>query len=567
MAAPEKAVILFEAQGADRVATEAKKVRHDLEKISKTGGRLNNAFRGMRGGAAQLGYQIQDVAVQLQSGTNAMMVFGQQGSQIASIMGPGGALIGAVIAVGAAIGSAMLPNLFEGERSFEDLEEQILSTAKSFGTMTQAQADALVALNELKQLNLQEEQLQLEKEIRNTVRTLEEQQASLDRNIERGEGYGRMAKAARMSNERFAKDVEETSRKLKFLQASLDVNTQQYRLLGETIDQIESGDVFGEQAEALKEAKTEAQQFLENLQLQAATMGNNTEETLRYRMGLMQLTAAQREEADVYLQIMEEKRAAEEKLKEEQKARQAVEREAQQVISGLNGAGIDPVQAIREQEEQKLAALAEAQAMGIEMEMSYAEARKRIQEQANRDVVAVQQASMTQAAQMMSQQLGILQQAFGEGTALGKAAFAAQKGLAVAQAIVSAEAGAARALAEMPYPLNIGVSNMIRALGYASAGAIAGQAVASFEGGGITFNGVRSGGMDGKGGRMAMVHPNEKITDLEQGGGGAAPPVNVSFNITANDSKGFDRLLMERRSMITNLVNQAINNRGRSSLA
>lgn len=36
----------------------------------------------------------------------------------------------------------------------------------------------------------------------------------------------------------------------------------------------------------------------------------------------------------------------------------------------------------------------------------------------------------------------------------------------------------------------------------------------SFEGGGGTGNGPRSGGMDGKGGYLAMVHPKEHITDL-----------------------------------------------------
>jgi hypothetical protein len=103
---------------------------------------------------------------------------------------------------------------------------------------------------------------------------------------------------------------------------------------------------------------------------------------------------------------------------------------------------------------------------------------------------------------------------------------------------------------------------MIKAMGYASAGAIAGQTLASFEGGGITFNGVRSGGMDGKGGRMALVHPNEKITDMEKGGS-TGQPVNVSFNISAVDSKGIDQLLFERRGMITSMVQKAVNNRGK----
>jgi len=47
--------------------------------------------------------------------------------------------------------------------------------------------------------------------------------------------------------------------------------------------------------------------------------------------------------------------------------------------------------------------------------------------------------------------------------------------------------------------------------------------IGSFEGGGYTGGGSRSGGMDGKGGRLAMIHPQETIVDHTKGqtlGGG-----------------------------------------------
>lgn len=43
----------------------------------------------------------------------------------------------------------------------------------------------------------------------------------------------------------------------------------------------------------------------------------------------------------------------------------------------------------------------------------------------------------------------------------------------------------------------------------------------SFDGGGFTGAGVRSGGLDGKGGRVAMVHPNETIIDHAKRNGAA----------------------------------------------
>jgi hypothetical protein len=51
------------------------------------------------------------------------------------------------------------------------------------------------------------------------------------------------------------------------------------------------------------------------------------------------------------------------------------------------------------------------------------------------------------------------------------------------------------------------------------------SSVFSFEGGGSTGNGPRSGGLDGKGGFLAMVHPKEQINDLTQGNGGGGTTV------------------------------------------
>jgi hypothetical protein len=52
----------------------------------------------------------------------------------------------------------------------------------------------------------------------------------------------------------------------------------------------------------------------------------------------------------------------------------------------------------------------------------------------------------------------------------------------------------------------------------------------SFAGGGYTGTGSRSGGLDGQGGFMAMLHPNETVVDHAMGqglGGGGAVTVNV----------------------------------------
>ena len=67
--------------------------------------------------------------------------------------------------------------------------------------------------------------------------------------------------------------------------------------------------------------------------------------------------------------------------------------------------------------------------------------------------------------------------------------------------------------------------------------------MSDFDGGGYTGKGIRAGGMDdGKGGFMAMVHPNETVIDHTKGQGMQAAPT-VNFNISTVDAAGFDQLL------------------------
>jgi chromosome segregation ATPase len=196
----------------------------------------------------------------------------------------------------------------------------------------------------------------------------------------------------------------------------------------------------------------------------------------------------------------------------------------------------------------------------------------KLEQMKNAELQMMQQTTAEMSNQALMGQFNQLASYFDQTTGIGKAFYVVQQGLAAADAIMKGyQTGAAIRLAYAqlaaatanPALTAVGEmkANMAVGMGYATAGAIAGQTLASFEGGGITFSGVRSGGLDGKGGRLAVVHSNEKITDLEKGGD--SQPVQISFNISAVDSKGIDQLLMERRGMITSMVQKAVNNRGK----
>jgi hypothetical protein len=91
------------AQAVTQVEAATQKAERQMDKMEATAMKGRGGFRAMRGSTAQLGMQIQDMAVQAQMGTNSLIILGQQGPQIASLFGPGGAVLGAFIAIGAAI--------------------------------------------------------------------------------------------------------------------------------------------------------------------------------------------------------------------------------------------------------------------------------------------------------------------------------------------------------------------------------------------------------------------------------------------------------------------------------
>lgn len=85
--------------------------------------------------------------------------------------------------------------------------------------------------------------------------------------------------------------------------------------------------------------------------------------------------------------------------------------------------------------------------------------------------------------------------------------------------------------------------------------------IQNLDGGGYTGSGVRAGGIDGKGGFPAILHPNETVIDHTKGQ--AVGGATVNFNINTVDAAGFDQLLASRKGLITSIINNAMNNQGK----
>lgn len=127
-------------------------------------GGLASRLSGARGQIQNVSFQLQDMAVQLGSGTAASVVFAQQGSQIASAFGPVGAVVGALAAVG-------IPLL---ALAFSSASEE----AAKLKSAADAQAESL------ENLRAATESLRLERQMLTSGALLEDEQRQLNRIVE-----------------------------------------------------------------------------------------------------------------------------------------------------------------------------------------------------------------------------------------------------------------------------------------------------------------------------------------------------------------------------------------------
>lgn len=136
--------------GAIDQAKYAAEIRRIEVELGKANGMLQTAEPAVRnfGGSMQnVGYQVQDFAVQVASGTGATRAFAQQFPQLASAFGPWGVAIGTAAAVLVPLGAALLG---AGEKA-QTLDDQLEALEKSTDAMTAAAEAAATPIEELRQ--------------------------------------------------------------------------------------------------------------------------------------------------------------------------------------------------------------------------------------------------------------------------------------------------------------------------------------------------------------------------------------------------------------------------------
>jgi hypothetical protein len=176
------------------------------------------------------------------------------------------------------------------------------------------------------------------------------------------------------------------------------------------------------------------------------------------------------------------------------------------------------------------------------------------------DNIRMMQQGGIQATMGTIEQMGYI---FGQLGTYNKRAFEAAKAFNIASAIMNTYLGATKALAMYPPPFNFIAAAAVVASGLAQVAAIRSQ----------SFSGRQLGGPV-MGGQSYIVGENgpELFTPSTTGSItrnqdlGRSPPVNVNFTIVANDTQGFDQLLTSRKGVITQIISDAMLERGQRSM-
>lgn len=491
------------------------KAREDINKTGKSAKDLDGRLRLMRGGVGQLGHQIQDMAVQAQMGTDAFIILGQQGSQVAALLGPGGAMFGAVLAIGAAIAGPLIKHLSAAGASMEDLAERVDALSESsrhlfpeLEAVARAMQDQRVRERADEIADLTEKNNRLNKEL-----------------IDTRDG----TLGAALSESKRARILADISEKIVANNQNMAVARAEIVQLVEVQD--EEKDSTDKVTDALEEKNAALKKSVD-------TYGMNSVQMAVYEAakdGV--ITSLERENIALtgsLLQLQLNTQATKDAAKAESDLAKEIERTEQARLRSQQAAGSSALglfQSMLGEEEQIQVELEKRQsivdealrteAINISMAealrtMIVADAAKKRTDIAEKE--AADQASLRQKAiQGVGDQLMSLD-------ANNKKVFQMQKGYRMAEATISAFQAANNALAApFPFPIPQAMAATALTLGLANVAQIKAQ---SFAGGGFTGYGARAGGLDGKGGRMAMIHPNETIIDHRNGGAAGVTIVN-----------------------------------------
>lgn len=338
--------------------------------VQAAGGSMNS----LRGVAGNLGFQLQDIAVQAQAGTSAFTILGQQGSQLASSFGPGGAVFGAVIAIASAIGGVLYTSLKNASGAMkelpEEMQKQLEEIKKRYSEIDEASRAAFTQA-ELGKLNTQyEKQLKIVTDLRGAVATYSAE--------------------ASKGNQGAAVAAGQYATRLKLAEAELlNIGKLQARV-GE---ELAGANVTGKLEDGLKDSTSAAEQLTAQLQSSILKLTEGELAARRYAAAqALGLTAAEQlpPEIDAAIVKLTELEAAERRVTEQKRQQVEFQRESRAELDRELQAEL---QALSEKEKTQAKAVADREKLAGQVSSIGLTPEQQLEQQYQREVELLRQAN------------------------------------------------------------------------------------------------------------------------------------------------------------------------------
>lgn len=301
-------------------------------------GKTNTGFKAMKGSTQNLSFQLQDIAVQAQAGTNAFTILGQQGPQIASIFGPGGAVVGVLVAVSALVGGVLYNSFLKGGEGIAEFAQDVRD----------AKEDVIGFTETLRALTI----FEFQRKVLDAADAIAKTKKELDRIKSSPDPYGNL--------------IEDTS----LLEATLvDQETQllilnrQFKDIAKsTADYSNDQDELDKQSKKLTSSllKLESQQerdrkriegVIDRYQALSDTVGLTRAETIRYTAAVQAENVASEEQrqrlldaAEAYALNVERQEELTEAQKDARKEVKELEREQNKLTDSISNGLTDAIQ-------------------------------------------------------------------------------------------------------------------------------------------------------------------------------------------------------------------------------
>lgn len=540
-------------------------------RMTKTAKSVKTGMASMGRSSGQAGIQFQQFIGQVQGGQNVMVALSQQSADLGFVLGA--PLLGAVVGITASVIGMAAAFLMTGKAT------------KDFTFDVNEASESLEKLNDLSKAQVSvaikktgESMDSLSKEADKAGDTIAAINQKLDAGTKANIRFGKAGSAVIENIKLTKEETKKLTEELATEQANLDVISQKYKEQSDLLVKLTSNkDGFSKKT---NEQKDTIDKLVKSLEAQTIALEDGEEAAFRFataqQLGLKvgeMLPANIDKQIDALFRLKEaQKQTKQDEVKEKQ---------AGTFAAGVTKRGLSPSERLQadmdkliDLREQELIGLQAFEAAKTSIEQQQSDLRKKIHEDEAKSTAAAQQAVMGAVLGAISATTSAMLAGMDEQSGAYKALFAIQKATQIAMTIANAEAAAAAVTAREAPLLGLGAvaaGNLVRGLGYASAGIIAGTAIA----GGRQFGGPVNAGSAYRigeagpeiftsGGKNFMI-PGENgkvIANDDIGGGGFTQNVEIINNTPANVSTQTSDDGKQMRIVINEVARQVSNNQG-----